>query len=102
MAAKKQKSLVGQYVLVGTDRNVLAAGILTRYDEEAGLATLEPGRQIVYWPRETRGAFGLAARGATAGTRVSAAAPRVELRGVTGVVQTTDAARTSIEAEPWS
>jgi|GEM_PF-2012050 len=102
MEAKKQQSLIGQYVLVGTDRTVLAAGVLTAYDVEKRTATLTEARQVLYWPREARGAFGVAARGVPSGGRVSPAVPRAEVLGVTGVLACTSEAQRSIEAEPWS
>ncbi len=90
MAAKKKEakleSLIGKYVLIGTDRTVLAAGTLAAYDAERKTATLTDARQIVYWARESKGSFGVASGGVSSNARVSPALPRAELLGVTGVL----------------
>lgn len=102
-ATKKMSKSVA--VLVGTDRNALVYGYTNddpRGAVTAGEIELVDARQIVYWPRETRGAFSIASNGVSHGSRVSHAAPMAILRGVVTVLLCSEAATKSIEAAPWA
>jgi hypothetical protein len=92
-----------KYVVVttGMDRRGVFGGMLESYDPDTGRAVLTEARMAVYWSRETRGALGLAAIGPQPGSRISPAAPRMELNGVTAVMDCTDGARALWEDGPW-
>lgn len=90
----------GRYVVVCTDKRGVFAGILEQ--QEDGKAVLSDARMCVYWSEDVRGVVGLAATGPTGRCRITRAAPRVELSGVTAVMDCTDGAREAWEAGPWS
>lgn len=72
-------------------------------DAEVGAdpIVLADARMCVYWDAETRGVLGLAATGPTARCRVTAAPPRVELRGITAVMDCAPEAAAAWRAAPW-
>lgn len=90
-----------RYVVVTTDinRRGVFGGILESYG--GGNAVLREARMCVYWSRETKGVVGLAAIGPQPGSLISAPAPRIEVDGVTAVMDCTDAARKLWEAALW-
>lgn len=93
-----------RFVVVTTDhtRRGVFSGELESHDAATGVAVLIEARMAVYWSRETRGVCGLAAIGPQAGSRVGPAVPRIELNGVTSVMDATGDARKAWEAQPWS
>ena len=64
--------------------------------------TLTGARCCVYWSAGTRGFMGLAATGPASGSRVTSAAPKIDLYGVTAVVECSPEAVKAWEAAPWS
>ena len=72
--------------------------------EDAGKETLEAYdvRMAIYWSADVKGVIGLAATGPTKGCKISAAAKKATLKGVTAVMELTDKAIKAWEAEPWS
>ena len=95
------RSLVGSYVLVGTDRNMLMAGVLVEHDSVAKSATLMDARQICYWPEGVKGACGVAALGPSPKARVTPAVEYAVVYGVTGLLVVSAVSRAAIEAAPW-
>lgn len=80
-------------------------GIFVGYTDEAGntdTITLAKARMVVYYPQETRGVVGIAARGTPQGSRVTEPADRITLRSVTAVMDATEVAAKSWELTPWS
>ena len=96
-----KRSLVGSYVLVGTDRNMLMAGVLVEHDSATKSAVLMDARQICYWPESVKGACGVAALGPSAKARVTPAVEYAVVYGVTGFLTVSDVSRAAIEAAPW-
>lgn len=98
MSAKKSKE---RFVVVTTDLN--RRGVFGGFLESAksGSVVLRDARMCVYWSRETKGVVGLAAIGPQKGSRISAPAPRIEVDGVTAIMDCTDEARRLWEAAPW-
>jgi hypothetical protein len=78
-------------------------GVFFGYAADTGGDTirLRRGRNILYWPEETHGFLGLAAKGPGPGSRVGPAAD-IEVRGVTAVAEVTAEAAAAWEAEPWN
>lgn len=64
--------------------------------------TLSRARMCVYWSADVRGVMGLAATGPTTGCKVSQAAPSIELRGITGVMECSPEAAEKWERGPWA
>ena len=89
-----------EFVVVTTDKIGVFAGQLDARDGDSII--LKDGQMCVYWSRDVRGVVGLAATGPTKDCRVTKAATKIELNGVTSVMTCTDAARKAWEAEPWS
>jgi hypothetical protein len=86
-------------VMVTTDKRGVFAGLLEQDDGQA--VTLTEARMCVYWSADVRGVVGLAARGPSDTCRVTPAAPRIELRGVTAVFDLTPKALEAWRREPW-
>ena len=99
MASRKKTE---RYVVVTTDlnRRGVFGGILESAKGDA--AVLRDARMCVYWSRETKGVVGLAAIGPQEGSRISAPAPRIEINGVTAIMDCTPEARALWESAPWS
>ena len=75
----------GQYVIVTTEKRGVFFGKLTRYDEEKKIAVLDECMMAIYWGT-TKGLFELADTGPTAKSKISAAAPDIQLQLVTSVI----------------
>lgn len=91
-----------RYVVVTTDhtrRGVFAGELESR---EGGDVVLLNAQMCVYWSAATRGVLGLAATGPADGSRVGPIVPRIELNGVTAVIDMTDEARERWVSMPWS
>jgi hypothetical protein len=58
-------------------------------------------RMAVYWSVDVKGVIGLAATGPTKSCRISPAAKRAMLKGVTAVCEITDEALAAWRKEPW-
>lgn len=98
MATKKAAK---RYVVVATKSrpwSILAGELVA---EGADSVTLAGARMIAYFTSESRSLVGVAAIGVTVGARVS---PRIDegtFFGIEQILDATDKARESIEAEPW-
>lgn len=80
-----------KYVLVTTEYRGVFAGEQDTYDEEARRITLKNVRCAIYWA--TKGGFlELADVGPNESSKIGSVAPRVELHGVTSVVDCTEKA----------
>ena len=96
-----------RFVVVTTDynRRGVFAGTLVKHEpdnEHGDRVVLKDARQCVYWPVGTRGVVGLASIGPKEGARVGPAAPRLELNGVTCVMDASPEAQELWEGAPWS
>jgi len=97
MGAKQKPPLA---VIVTTDKQ----GVFFGYAREIDGATirLERPRMCVYWSEDVKGVLGLAATGPTSGCRITAAPPAIEVRGITAVMECSEAAVAAWEKQPWS
>ena len=96
-----RENLMSRFVVVTTDinrRGVFAGFLESQEDDRVVLAE---ARNCIYWSAETKGVLGLAAHGPQAGSRIGPAAPRLELNGVTAIVDVTEEAQKRWELEPW-
>ena len=90
-------------VLVTTANRGVFSGLTTADYDGGDTITLTELRMCVYWPQETKGIVGLSQGGPPKkGSRVTPAAERGLLRGVTAVLDLTPAAWKAWQAEPWS
>lgn len=99
--AAKKNGNVGKFVVVTTDhtRRGVFAGELVSH--EGDVAVLAKAQQCVYWSESTHGVLGLAAKGPQSGSRIGPPAPKLELNGVTAVMEASPEARAAWEAQPW-
>lgn len=94
----------GEFVLVTTEHRGVFAGLQMKngHDEEARTVRLANARNCVYWSKEVRGVFGLAASGPTQTCRIGPMVDSLYLVGVTSVTRCTAEAQRAWESEPWS
>ena len=91
-----------RWVVVTTDMNrrgVFAGELVQQTDDKVVLVNAQ---MAIYWSVETRGVLGLAANGPAKGSRIGPPVPRIELDGVTAVIDMTSKAVRSWHAQPWS
>lgn len=90
-------------VLITTDstKRGVFMGFIDPNDADKETMVAEEVRMAVYWHTDVRGVVGLASGGPTASCRISAAAKRATLKGVTAVMELTDEALKAWRKEPW-
>ena len=66
-----------------------------------GKTVLRNARMAVYWSADVHGILGLAANGPSKSCRITPMIPKIELEGVTAVMDMTDAAVEAWAKEPW-
>ena len=88
-------------VVVTTDntRRGVFFGALEKH--EGDVCVLTDAQMAVYWSAETQGVLGLASIGPQKGSRITPIVPRIELNGVTAVMDVTDAAAKVWRTQPW-
>lgn len=64
--------------------------------------TLTRARNCLYWSSDVKGFLGLAVTGPTSGCRIGPAAPSIDLRKVTAVIEVSPEAVKAWESAPWS
>ena len=89
-------------VVVTTDsqRRGVFFGELLSFD--ANVAVLANAQMAIYWSAESRGVLGLASIGPQPGSRITPIVPRVELNGVTAIIDCTPAAVELWRTQTWS
>jgi hypothetical protein len=90
-------------VVVTTDnvRRGVFGGTLAEHDAESDYVVLTDARMAVYWSADVRGVLGLAATGPSKSCKITPAVPRIELNGVTAVMDMTDVAAKAWAEQPW-
>ena len=92
-------------VIITTDssRKGVFYGTLDSYDPDKQYCVLTDARMIVYWSAETKGVLGLAKTGPAKGSRVTPFVKKIELNGVTSVIDCDDKAVEKFKEETiWS
>lgn len=86
-------------VLVTTEHR----GVFCGYTRETSGKTirLRDARLCIYWSADVKGFMGLAFTGPTKSCRIEPPA-KIELRGVTSIVEVTAEAEAKWKAQPWS
>lgn len=90
-------------VLITTDNSKRGVfmGFINPKDADKETLEAEEVRMAVYWSQDVRGVIGLAATGPTKDCRISKAAKKAVLKGVTAVLEITDEALKAWRKEPW-
>lgn len=90
-------------VLITTDssKRGVFMGFIDPKDAEKETLEAEEVRMAVYWSADVRGVIGLAATGPTKDCRISKAAKKAVLKGVTAILEITDEALAAWRKEPW-
>ena len=90
-------------VLITTDntKRGVFMGFIDPKDADKETLEAEDVRMCVYWSSDVRGVIGLAATGPTKDCKITKAAKKATLKGVTAVIELTDAAIKAWEKEPW-
>jgi len=101
MNNKPKKSETKRWVILCTDENKKGVfyGNLIEFNREKDYAILEDARMIVYWCEKVRGVLGLAKVGAINGCKASSSIPRIELNGISAIIDTTEEAQKTFEQE---
>lgn len=91
-------------VLITTDstKRGVFMGFIDPADAEKETLEASEVRMAVYWSQDVKGVLGLAAGGPTKSCRITAAAKKATLKGVTAVVEITDEALAAWRKEPWN
>jgi len=91
-----------RHVVVTTDksRRGVFFGVLVSHDGD--VVVLKNAQMAVYWPVEVHGVVGLAATGPLKGSRISPPIPRIELNGITSIMDASVEAVACWEAKPWN
>lgn len=87
-------------VIVCTDKRGVFFGYCK--DTNGDPIFMDRPRMVVYWSKDVKGILGLAATGPTAGCKVTAAPPKIELRGVSAVIDCSPEAVKAWESAPWA
>lgn len=88
-----------QHVVITTKHGLVMQGRLQHQDGTT--VTLAGARCCLYWSKDVRGVFGLAATGPDSDCRVGRAVPIITLYDVTSISVCTDAAVQAWAGEPW-
>lgn len=90
-------------VLITTDntKRGVFMGFIDPKDADKETMTVEEVRMAVYWSVDVRGVIGLAATGPTKSCKITAAAKRAVLKGVTATLEVSEEALAAWRKEPW-
>lgn len=90
-------------VLITTDntKRGVFMGFINPKDSSNETLEAHEVRMAVYWHSDVKGVLGLAAKGPSSNCRISPAAPKAMIKGVTAVMEITDEALKAWRKEPW-
>ena len=86
-------------VTTDVNRRGVFGGELVLHEQD--VVVLENAMMCVYWSAETNGVLGLASIGPQKGSKVTPVVPKIEINGVTSVMDATDVAASAWRAQPW-
>ena len=91
-------------VLITTDKRGVFMGYINDkdYDKTNKSITALDIRMCNYWSNDVKGVVGLAANGPSKNCRISKAAPKGLLEGITAILELTPKAEKAWKKEPWS
>lgn len=90
-------------VLITTDtsKRGVFMGFINPKDSDKDIIEAEEVRMAVYWSTDVRGVLGLAAKGPSKDCRITPAAKKAVIKGVTAILELTDEALKAWRKEPW-
>lgn len=90
-------------VLITTDstKRGVFMGFIDPKDADKETLQADEVRMAVYWSADVRGILGLASTGPSKKCRITKAATKATLKGVTAVIEITDEALKAWRSEPW-
>jgi hypothetical protein len=91
-------------VLITTDssKRGVFMGFIDPKDADKDVLEAEEVRMAVYWSTDVRGVIGLAAKGPTKNCKITSAAKKAVLKGVTATLEISDDALAAWRKEPWA
>ena len=91
-------------VIITTDntKRGVFMGFINPQDADKETLVAEEVRMAVMWSEDVKGLFGLAADGPSKHCRISKAAPKATIKGVTAILEITDGALKNWRKEPWA
>ena len=89
-------------VMITTDKRGVFMGYINEEDANNDPLIVENMHMCVHWSEATRGVIGLASHGPLEGSRITAAAPKALLKGITAVVHISPEAEKRWLDKPWS
>ena len=95
------KGKIPALITTDTTKRGVFMGFIDPKDADKETIEAEEVRMAVYWSPEVRGVLGLAVSGPDKNCRISPAAPKVTLKGVTAAAQITEEALKAWRKEPW-
>ena len=87
-------------VVVCTDKRGVFFGYAA--DTTGDPIYLSRARMCIYWSADLKGVMGLASSGPSATCKVSAPVAKIELRGITAVIECDEIAAKAWESSPWA
>lgn len=91
-------------VLITTDntKRGVFMGLIDPKDSDKETIEAEEVRMAVHWSSDVRGVIGLASNGPSKHCRISPAAKKATIKGVTAVLELSDEALKEWRKEPWA
>lgn len=97
----KMKDKIAALITTDNTKRGVFMGFIDPKDSELETLVAEEVRMAVYWSADVRGVLGLASTGPSKSCRISKAAPKATIKGVTAVIEITEEALKAWRKEPW-
>lgn len=97
----KENNKIAVLITTDSSKRGVFMGFIDPKETDKDTVTAEEVRMAVHWTSDVRGVIGLAASGPTKNCKISKAAPKAVIKGVTACVQITDDALKAWRKEPW-
>jgi hypothetical protein len=99
--SEKMKDKVPVLITTDSTKRGVFMGFIDPKDSDKETLEAYEVRMAVFWSQDVKGVLGLAANGPTKSCRITAAAKKATLKGVTAIVEITDEALVAWRKEPW-
>lgn len=97
----KMKNKVPVLITTDNTKRGVFMGFIDPSDADKETLTVEEVRMAVFWSQDVKGVLGLAVTGPSKKCRITAAAKKATLKGVTATIELTDEALAAWRKEPW-
>jgi hypothetical protein len=98
---RKMKGKVPVLITTDSTKRGVFMGFIDPKDAEKETLEAFEVRMAVKWSQDVKGVLGLAANGPSETCRITAAAKKATIKGVTAIVEITDKALEAWRKEPW-